>query len=488
MSVSTRRVIIALLLTGLTACDGFFGDPPPFTATMINPGIKQGDPCGPCSRFEINKDMTCDLGRFESLISEDTVCEALVFIDTDASEEGDGRESTPLSRWPMEMPSAVRMIVISGTRDLDGPIFIDQQLSVLGGFERTADGFNPMDTRTSRVTTDCSGQRQCFGVRVEAPNVVLDRLELLNQGESDLNVALFALRSKTLTLRKMLVQAGAGKAGAPGAAGANGADGEGGGRGQTDLGGKGAPSSCGGLQAGSGGRGGLSQGGSRAAAPGESVPSNPGGSVGMTGGDGSQGQAGADGTKIAGRPRFSSAGAWQVAQAFEGEPGAPGGPGSGGGGGVAGATGRGGGGGGGGAGGCPGLSGDAGERGGTSVAIVAIGTVLSLIESSVAAADAGSGAVGGAGGIGGAGGDGGPGGQPGGTGSNGARGGAGGAGGDGGAGAPGRGGFSVGVWCGPSGDVSVDELSTITMGRAGLDGDSETTSAAQSTFGCEETQ
>jgi hypothetical protein len=454
-----------------------------------------------------------------------------IFVAVDGDDrDGDGSPLLPfqtvskgieVAAEQTESVGRIHVVVVSlGT--YDERLVIRNGVSVYGQFDRgegwtRSSGHETILSNTSVLDGRIEG---LFAASVDAPTLI-DGFTILTgpapaatpgasvYGVRVLDSAPSTMEAAGLSLRNLIVRAGAAAAGSDGVDGAAGADGEPGvvgdngdkDNGNTTPGGIGGVSSCEGavLESTRGGTGGVG-GGDGALGCGTyrenaGAGESPIGSMECAGGragdacscvspidyDGEGGAAGercGSGRGNDGNPGVSpdsrgdaASGLWVPSAAASGSAGMPGvgGPGGGGGGSGcdAGGWGRtGGGGGGGGSGGCGGSGGNLGQPGGSSFGLMAIRSSISVEGSTF---ESGAGGQGGAGGSGGPGGMGGPGAE---GGSGGYSGGPGGLGQDGGSGGPGgggTGGSSVGVMLCES-QVPTLPLTAVTAGLAGEGG------------------
>ncbi|WXH28882.1 hypothetical protein WA016_02829 [Myxococcus stipitatus] len=426
-----------------------------------------------------------------------------------------------------------RLYLASGTYS-EGHVELDVPVSLHGGYAGGAGGWKRAGNQLAYVDSGTTG----ITVRVPTDSgVVLEYLHIrsadaVERGQP--SIAMRVIDSPNVRLRHTILEAGRGGTGKDGDTGSPGIQGEDGQKGQQIAatipgdGGAGGSALCplgysggygadgvprnhgldgkAGLPAASsggtvfGGAGG--RGGDAGVLPCDGGGCSCAGFPGGPGEEGGQGIAGDSGAPGSGRGALSSS-TWVTVPEMQGGQGTPGTAGGGGGGGGSGGSciaesnfelSAGGAGGGGGAGGCSGQGGMGGGGGGASIGLLVFSSRVTLeADSHVQTLGGGTGGPGGMGGAGGSGGNGGTGattnvvsrsfpGDP--TnsyqshGGAGGKGGLGGQGGQGGPGGGGAGGPSVGIWCAPGSQVTLDGGTTIDAGPGGSGGASTGQSGA----------
>ncbi|MEE2787038.1 MAG: MopE-related protein [Myxococcota bacterium] len=415
------------------------------------------------------------------------VCDddAIVFVDGAADiMVADGSRQRPFASMTAGLAAAAmlgRPTVHVAIGVYEGRVNLVDGVSIFGGFA-PRDNWSRQALGETRIVAEAAPDEDVIAVSGEdlAQPMVLDGLHIESRaamGVSASSYGVWIRNASALTIRRLMIIAGAGAPGRSGVDGATGESGSAGGRGGRCGGqpGDGGPSDCGqigypggdgsghrergndGQPAGCGGRGGdHGEIGS--------------GDDGRRGCDGEAGSAGRDGADVMSASIMN--GRWTPGGSQGGEPGGSGVGGGGGGGGggaaligIANSSLRGGGGGGGGGGGCGGLPGTGAGQGGGSFGLFLSRSPGTRVQwSTIESGPGGIGGSGGTGGMGGLGGDGGGGGEGrdvaecGGLAGPGAggRGGRGGAGGRGGHGQGGAGGPSYAIYC-HAGSIDVDE-------------------------------
>ncbi len=413
-------------------------------------GQPQSETCGDCDLGILHcDDGETGMGNCEEkpeIPGYDGNCDELVFVShAEGSPQGVGTSDDPVDTIDDALHIAhtdeAVALIVGGSETYDDPVVIEQQLSVIGGYD------DHFVRDTDEIATILGGQSvdgledgdivglSSQGVSEEhrVSHLEVETIDVFEDGAN--NYGVYVYLSSGLVLEEVEVAAGRGGDGADGEDGANGEDGEDGGDGSTPSGISNDPSAGDGgenpgcsdeyTQGADGGLGGTpdddpysgfdseeADGGSSGSNSGSAT--DRGGKAGENGPSASQDGEDGIGGELDGEV---SEGRWHSLGG--GEAGEDGDPGAGGGGGGGGGIdpewtddedsyrAAGSGGGGGGAGGCGGQGGEGGQAGGGSFGLFVVAADIDVIESSIFANLGGSGGDGGLGGQGGAGGVGG---------------------------------------------------------------------------------
>ena len=148
--VGRKGIAWGVAACALFGCDGLFAELPDRPEPGFAGEGRMGDGCGPCGRFLIQENGTCQLDGLEG-VNEQDACDVLGFVDTDATSDGVGSEEDPWRRWPTLLPEQTRVVFVAGTAPLESSLLLDKPLQVRGGYERLEGRFVPSDKSRDRA-------------------------------------------------------------------------------------------------------------------------------------------------------------------------------------------------------------------------------------------------------------------------------------------------------------------------------------------------
>lgn len=494
MAILKKLPLLLTLLLCTTSC-GLFDDIAAFDPAKALPDCDA--PCGACDLGRWScAEQTCLSGLTE--VNDNAVCgKDVIFVAEAGTTNAQGTREAPYKTLSEALSVAgerkAKAIVIAGSPTIEGPITLIDGVNIYGGYDSGT--WTPSSARPKIITTNAPTNEPLIGVRaiqLDRP-VSISRIEIQAQAHpGGPTIGILSDNTKTLTLRDVVVLAGAagdGIAGEPGANGANGNIGGAAGTGRPSVpGSPGLNNTCTEANGARGGPGAINNGQQTTnAEPGATSSGGANGGEpklrGQTLDPPSQAQSGQDASNWT----FENAQWTTTTKATEGQTGQHGPGGGGGGGGTTQPNGEGGGGGGGGAGGCGGFGGKPGTNGWPSTGVILLSSKLVLVNGTVITGGAGGNAgPGGEGGMGGMGARGGQGAMPqgaataGGSGGNGANGGVGGRGGHGAAGP------SFGLYCNAQSTLEQPDNTqpTIEAGQGGITPDNQR-AASQAIVQCQ---
>src|SRR5690554_2876466 len=198
-------------LVGLFAVSGchLYEDIPVFEERdIIEPGLVDGDLCGPCELGVWAND-ACDLGLLEGTIDAAATCDKIIFVDGQAGRDDAeaGNQGEPFKTLSAAISAGnarnATVVIIAGGDVHEGPVLLGDGLSIVGGFTRAwaqDAGITPVIRAEFSDTTNDGWA--VFANGLKRPTIVRN-IMIQSLGDARTHYAMRVFQSQKLVLERV---------------------------------------------------------------------------------------------------------------------------------------------------------------------------------------------------------------------------------------------------------------------------------------------